>query len=114
MTQPPTPFDATFGGATATAPTPAPTNTFGGGTFGGAASPPPQSQIDILRALLNDPIPPGGTDQDAMFTDAALIAMLTLSSSMAEAAQIGWTRKAMLYADPNRLVRGQIGNETLE
>ena len=76
-------------------------------------APTPES-IALLRVLLNDPIPPGGTDADCMFTDAALAVMLQMSDSMAEAAYLGWTQKAMLYADPNRLVRAQIGSETLE
>ena len=75
--------------------------------------PTPES-IALLRVLLNDPVPPGGTDADCMFTDAALAAILSLSDTMAEAAYLGWSQKAMLYADPNRITRGTIGSETLE
>jgi len=75
---------------------------------------PTPENIALLRAILNDPIPPGGTDADCMFSDEALAAILLASDSMAQAAYLGWSRKAVFYADPNRLVRGQIGSESLQ
>ena len=73
----------------------------------------PQNRA-ILRVLLNDPIPPGGTDADARFSDAQLDALLAVSSSMSAAAALGWLQTASRFVDPNQLVRGQIGTESLQ
>jgi len=65
-------------------------------------------EVQLLRVLLDDVAEP------QVFTDEALVLMLTLTQNMYRAAALGWRWKAVKVADPNRLVRGTIGNETLE
>jgi hypothetical protein len=67
-----------------------------------------QAEIDLLRILLND------YDEPHQFDDAALTLILSLAPDMRSAAQLGWTWKAVQTGDPNRIVRGQIGNESFE
>lgn len=51
---------------------------------------------------------------DNWFTDHDLQMLLNASPSFLHAVRLGWLSKIRFYADPNRLVRGQIGNETLQ
>ena len=66
-----------------------------------------------LRKLLNELIPPNGTEADTRFTDDDLDEMLTESSSLFAAASMGWTMKAgMLQTEMGDVERLTLGQET--
>jgi hypothetical protein len=75
---------------------------------------PGSGEATLLRILCNEVIPPGGTDADTAFTDQAIYFILTVAPDMATAVSIAWQWKAVKLGDPNRIVRGQIGNESFE
>jgi hypothetical protein len=67
-----------------------------------------QTELELLRVLLND------VNEPYKFDDAALYFILSIAPDMATAVKIGWQWTIVKTADPNRLVRGQIGNESME
>lgn len=64
-----------------------------------------------LRFLLDESIPLGGTDQDTLFLNSEIDMMLTVSTTMAEAAAMGWTVKAQRVMSPGAVVEAQFGSE---
>lgn len=68
-----------------------------------------------LRELLDEMIPPGGTESDTRFTNAQIDALLTAASDINEAAWAGWTRKAAkAMSERGGLQESQAGNERLK
>ena len=56
------------------------------------------TSVDILRSILSESIPSGGTAADTMFTADQIDALL-LDRTMNEAAAAGWAEKAGQYAE---------------
>ncbi len=68
-----------------------------------------------LRELIDEVIPPGGTDTDTRFTDAQIDVLLTATSHIYEAAANGWARKAArAMSERGGLEESQAGNERLK
>ncbi|HOV80763.1 MAG TPA: hypothetical protein PK728_11780 [Bacillota bacterium] len=68
-----------------------------------------------LRELIDEVIPPGGTEADTRFTDTQIDALLTAASDINEAAANGWTRKAArAMSERGGLEESQAGNEKLK
>lgn len=51
---------------------------------------------------------------DSLLSDAELQQMLLSAPSFLFAVRLAWLTKIRYYSDPNRLIRGQIGNEVLQ
>ena len=67
---------------------------------------------DQLRALLDERIPPGGSESDTRFADAELDEILTRSASLYEAAAEGWLRKAgRAFSERGGMEESRAGNE---
>lgn len=64
-----------------------------------------------LRRLLDERIPPGGSDQDTRFLDEEIDDLIKGARSIYEAAAAGWTEKAGMYqremADLEQTTTGQ-------
>lgn len=68
-----------------------------------------------LRELIDEVIPPGGTEADTRFTDAQIDALLVAATDINEAAANGWTRKAAkAMSERGGLQESQAGNERLK
>jgi hypothetical protein len=65
-----------------------------------------------LRLLLDETIPEGGTAADTLFTDAELDLLLTLSSTLDQAAAAGWKLKAQRVMSPTAVVEARFGSES--
>lgn len=61
------------------------------------------ANLDALREMLSEQIPPGGTDADTLFSQAELTDLLSVVDYIETAASEGWSRKA------GRLVTNQDG-----
>lgn len=65
-----------------------------------------------LRALLDERIPPGGSESDTRFSDKELDEILTRSASLQEAAAEGWLRKAgRAFSERGGMEETRAGNE---
>ncbi|AEE95779.1 hypothetical protein [Mahella australiensis] len=62
--------------------------------------------ITRLRKLLNEPIPPGGSEEDTNFLDADIETLLMEAANIYSAAAAGWTMKA-------GMLQGQIESYTV-
>jgi hypothetical protein len=68
-----------------------------------------------LRELIDEVIPPGGTEADTRFTNTQIDALLAAASDINEAAANGWTRKAArAMSERGGLEESQAGNERLK
>jgi len=54
-----------------------------------------QDSREILRELIDETIPLGGTDADTRFSDSQIDAMLSAATDINAAAAIGWRLKAV-------------------
>lgn len=65
-----------------------------------------------LRELLDEVIPPAGTESDTRFTNAQISKMLTRANNIYAAAADGWTRKAaMLQRELGQIQSYTVGQE---
>lgn len=65
-----------------------------------------------LRRLLDEVIPPGGTESDTRFTTEEIDELLTEASNLDQAAAEGWTRKAArAMSERGGLEESQAGDE---
>ena len=76
---------------------------------------PSQELRDQLRELIDERIPPGGTDADTRFSDAELDRILQAASTLNQAAAEGWRRKAArALSERGGLVSAGAGDERFE
>lgn len=74
-----------------------------------------QETIELLRILIDEEIPEGGTDGDTRFTDNVLIEILKQVRSLNEAAYICWIRKAGKALTEKDGIKGiKVGGEEIE
>ncbi len=74
-----------------------------------------QDTIELLRALIAEEIPPGGTEADTRFTNEVLAEVLKVARSINEAAYICWIRKAGKAIEEKEGIKGiKIGGEEIE
>jgi len=68
---------------------------------------------DRLRALVDEPVPAGGSQYDTRFTDDQLDVLLNAASSVEGAAADGWMRKGgMLLNEMDGIESERQGQET--
>lgn len=76
---------------------------------------PSQELRDQLRELIDERIPPGGTDADTRFSDPELDRILEASATLNQAAAEAWRRKAArAYSERGGLLRAGAGDERFE
>ena len=68
-------------------------------------------QIMELRLLIAEPIPPDGTEDDTLFTDAQLQLWIDASPNIERAAHDGWRTKAGLFANLVSVTDGAASRE---
>lgn len=72
-----------------------------------------QELRDKLRRLLDEKIPPGGTDADTRFDNEELDEILAEATNIWEAAAEGWDLKASrVFSDRGGIVQQTAGDET--
>lgn len=65
-----------------------------------------------LRRMIDESIPPGGTDADTRFPNDEIDELLTEASTLEQAASEGWTRKAArAMSERGGLEESQAGDE---
>jgi hypothetical protein len=70
---------------------------------------------DELRSLLDEIIPPGGSESDTRFTNTQIDKLLEAASEINEAASNGWRRKALwAMSERGGLQESQAGDEKLK
>lgn len=68
-----------------------------------------------LRNLIDERIPPDGTEDDTRFKNTELDEILTEANNINQAAAEGWTRKALrAMSERGGLQESQAGNEKLK
>lgn len=73
-----------------------------------------QAEIDVLREMLAEQIPTGGTEIDTLFTDLELVEILTTVDYIDLAASEGWSRKAgRVVTDRDGIVQIAAGTEKI-
>src|SRR5689334_20008051 len=71
-----------------------------------------QDDVDRLRLLLGEPIPPGGVAEDTMFSDEEVLDLLTRSNGHIEAAAYyGWQEKMAQFANLANIIEGNSSRE---
>lgn len=68
--------------------------------------------VSQLRKLINEVIPPGGSEYDTNFTNAELETMLNEQQNLYQAASFAWTIKAGLYQ--GQIESYKVGNESYD
>jgi hypothetical protein len=68
-------------------------------------------EVTALRALLGETIPNGGSDDDTMFSDGALIVLIDDSPDLDRAAYQGWRIKMASFANLVNVVDGASSRE---
>jgi hypothetical protein len=68
-------------------------------------------EVTALRGLLGEPIPDGGSDNDTMFTDGALMLLIDDAPDLDRAAWQGWRVKAANFANLVNVVDGASSRE---
>lgn len=66
----------------------------------------------LLRKMLNETIPKGGTEADTSFSDKEIDDLLVQSIEVNAAASLGWTMKAGLLSE--RIEKYSVGEETYD
>ena len=65
-----------------------------------------------LRLLIDESIPPEGSDSDTLFTDGEIDVLLETSRTIEQAAAAGWRLKAQRQMNPNAVVQARFGAES--
>lgn len=68
-------------------------------------------QIDELRGMLGERIPPGGTASDTLFDDAQIVRWIDANPSLERAAYDGWRSKAAEFANLVSVTDGAASRE---